>query len=67
LDVQDENGKVGADGEKKRHSGRYRKRSVLGTSTPNVKINVIPPSSGGGQDTPGSYYDAEGFLSQRYE
>lgn len=67
LDVQDENGRVGADGEKKRHSGRYRKRSVLGTSTPNVKINVIPPSSGGGQDTPGSYYDAEGFLSQRYE
>ncbi|KAF2871321.1 hypothetical protein BDV95DRAFT_573756 [Massariosphaeria phaeospora] len=40
---------------------RYRKRSALGVSTPNVRIQVQPPS-GGFQGTPGSLYDADGFL-----
>lgn len=40
---------------------KNRKRSVLGVSTPNVvKILVQPPSGGG---TPGSLYDADGFLA----
>lgn len=42
---------------------RYRKRSILGIGTPNVssvQIRVQPPS--GGTGTPGSLYDAEGFL-----
>ncbi|PSN74066.1 hypothetical protein BS50DRAFT_539097 [Corynespora cassiicola Philippines] len=38
---------------------RYRKKSVLGVSTPNVKIQVQPPSA---QGTPASLYDADGFL-----
>ena len=66
LDMQDENVKMVAQEEKKGYGGRYRKRSVLGTSTPNVKINIIPPSSGV-RDTPGSLYDADGFLSQSYD
>ncbi|KAJ4346807.1 uncharacterized protein N0V89_010739 [Didymosphaeria variabile] len=45
-----------------RDSGRFRKRSVLGVGTPNVKINVVPPSSGGLEGTPGSLYDGDGFL-----
>ncbi|KAL1597069.1 hypothetical protein SLS60_008651 [Paraconiothyrium brasiliense] len=45
-----------------RDSGRYGKRSVLGVGTPNVKINVVPPSSGGLEGTPGSLYDGDGFL-----
>ena len=51
------------DGRTKRKSGsRYRKRNVLGVATPNagVRVQVCPPSGGGG--TPGSLYDQEGFL-----
>lgn len=44
-----------------RDSGRFRKRSVLGVGTPNVKICVIPPSDGV-EGTPGSLYDGDGFL-----
>ncbi|KAF2827048.1 hypothetical protein CC86DRAFT_394092 [Ophiobolus disseminans] len=45
-----------------RRSSRHRKRSVLGNGTPNVRIQV---TSLGGQvvmGTPGSLYDAQGFL-----
>lgn len=48
-----------------KRTSRYRKRSVLGTGTPNVnvRIQVTSPSGhvtvGG---TPGSLYDAQGFL-----
>ncbi|KAH7135475.1 hypothetical protein B0J11DRAFT_564807 [Dendryphion nanum] len=40
---------------------RYRTRSALGISTPNVRINILPPS-GSVHGTPGSLYDADGFL-----
>lgn len=56
-----ENGGVGA--RRRGAAGsRYRKRSALGVGTPNVRIQVQPPSSGGVGGTPGSLYDAEGFL-----
>jgi hypothetical protein len=45
-------------GEKRKN----RKRSALGVSTTNPRINIHPPSSPGGMGTPGSLYDAEGFL-----
>lgn len=41
---------------------RYRKRSALGISTPNVRIQIQPPSGGSLNGTPGSLYDADGFL-----
>ncbi|KAF2021153.1 hypothetical protein BU24DRAFT_469931 [Aaosphaeria arxii CBS 175.79] len=41
---------------------RYRKRNVLGVSTPNVRIQVQPPTSGATTGTPGSLYDTDGFL-----
>ncbi|KAF1954224.1 hypothetical protein CC80DRAFT_537061 [Byssothecium circinans] len=40
---------------------RYRKRNALGDATPNVRIQVHPPSSVT-VGTPGSLYDADGFL-----
>ncbi|KAF1998199.1 hypothetical protein P154DRAFT_604518 [Amniculicola lignicola CBS 123094] len=45
---------------------RYRKRSALGVTTPNLKITVQPPSSEGRMmgGTPGSLYDVQGFLVQ---
>lgn len=59
-DVVKEKGSLERD--MKRDSGKYRKRSVLGVGTPNVKVNVVPPSSGGREGTPGSLYDGDGFL-----
>ena len=50
---------------KKRHSSRYRNRSVLGVGTPNVRIQITSPNGrvlGDGFGTPGSLYDADGFL-----
>ncbi|KAF2448853.1 hypothetical protein P171DRAFT_509183 [Karstenula rhodostoma CBS 690.94] len=55
-------GKVSMDRDVKKGSGHYRKRSVLGVGTPNVRISVVPPSSGGLEGTPGSLYDGDGFL-----
>lgn len=46
-------------------SRRYRKRSVLGVGTPNVKIQVTSPSGRIVAGTPGSLYDSQGFL--RYD
>ncbi|KAF2646706.1 hypothetical protein P280DRAFT_464894 [Massarina eburnea CBS 473.64] len=45
-------------------NNRYRKRSALGPSTPNVRfqMQVQPPSSTAG--TPGSLYDADGFYRE---
>ncbi|KAF2179786.1 hypothetical protein K469DRAFT_715878 [Zopfia rhizophila CBS 207.26] len=40
---------------------RYRKRSALGTGTPNVRTQVQPPG-GSLHGTPGSLYDQDGFL-----
>lgn len=57
--AQEENHKSKGMSENKHDSGSYRKRSVLGVGTPNVKVpnvNIIPPSSGA------SLYDAAGFL-----
>jgi hypothetical protein len=54
--------KGGAERDARRDSGKYRKRSVLGVGTPNVKICVVPPSSEGREETPGSLYDGDGFL-----
>ncbi|KAK7189839.1 hypothetical protein PSPO01_04229 [Paraphaeosphaeria sporulosa] len=55
-------GSVERDAKRDSANGKYRKRSVLGVGTPNVKINVVPPSSGGLEGTPGSLYDGDGFL-----
>tara|TARA_R110002003_G_scaffold534_6_gene20229 strand:+ start:9182 stop:9931 length:750 start_codon:yes stop_codon:yes gene_type:complete len=41
---------------------RYRKRSVLGVSTPNVRIHITSPNGHVTMGTPGSLYDAQGFL-----
>ena len=43
---------------------RYRKRSVLGVGTANVRIQVTSPGGHvfNGNGTPGSLYDSEGFL-----
>lgn len=50
---------------------RYRRRNVLGVGTPNVRIQVTTPGGSvfgalggvqGGGWTPGSLYDAQGFL-----
>ncbi|KAF1830816.1 hypothetical protein BDW02DRAFT_641905 [Decorospora gaudefroyi] len=47
---------------------RYRKRSALGPSTPDVRIQITSPSGvvvgagGAGFGTPGSLYDGRGFL-----
>ena len=49
----------------RRHSSRYRKRSVLSVGTPNVRIQVTSPNGhvvADGFGTPGSLYDADGFL-----
>ncbi|KAF1918919.1 hypothetical protein BDU57DRAFT_443057 [Ampelomyces quisqualis] len=43
-------------------SSRYRKRSVLGVGTPNVRIQVTSPSGRIVTGTPGSLYDSQGFL-----
>jgi hypothetical protein len=45
----------------RRCSKRYRKRSVLGVGTPNVRIQVTSPSGQVIVGTPG-LYDAQGFL-----
>jgi hypothetical protein len=45
----------------RRSSNRYRKRSVLGVGTPNVRIQVTSPSGQVIVGTPG-LYDAQGFL-----
>ncbi|KAL6706333.1 hypothetical protein ACN47E_005623 [Coniothyrium glycines] len=42
--------------------GRYRKRNALGTATTNVRIQVTSPG-GSVMGTPGSLYDAQGFLN----
>jgi hypothetical protein len=41
---------------------RYRKRNVLGVSTPNVRIQITSPNGHATMGTPGSLYDAQGFL-----
>ncbi|KAH7071485.1 hypothetical protein BKA63DRAFT_578748 [Paraphoma chrysanthemicola] len=41
---------------------RYRKRSVLGTATPNVRIQITSPNGRVTMGTSGSLYDAQGFL-----
>ena len=48
-----------------KRTSRYRKRSVLGTRTPNVnvRIQVTSPSGHVTVGTPVSLYDAQGFLS----
>ncbi len=63
-DVNGESGENGRRSSGAEKSSRYRKRSVLGVGTPNVRIQVQPPSSGG-FGTPGSPYDADGFLIVR--
>lgn len=52
---------------RKAAGNRYRKRSVLGNTTPNmqskIRILIQPPSgSFSNVGTPGSLYDADGFL-----
>ncbi|KAI0621027.1 hypothetical protein TUN199_06963 [Pyrenophora tritici-repentis] len=57
--------KKNRDSNGRRHSSRYRKRSALGVGTPNVRIQVTSPNGrvvGDGFGTPGSLYDADGFL-----
>ncbi|KAI2488362.1 hypothetical protein Ptr902_02495 [Pyrenophora tritici-repentis] len=57
--------KKNRDSNGRRHSSRYRKRSALGVGTPNVRIQVTSPNGrvvGDGFGTPGSFYDADGFL-----
>ena len=65
-----ENTSKDADRKKRRESGvdgrrssRYRKRNVLGNGTPNVRIQVTSPSGTVVVGTPGSLYDAQGFLT----
>ncbi|KAF2467882.1 uncharacterized protein BDR25DRAFT_395074 [Lindgomyces ingoldianus] len=48
-------------GDRKLAGGQYRKRYALGLGTPNVRIQVVSPS-GSVDGTPGSLYDADGFL-----
>ena len=43
-------------------SSRYRKRSVLGVGTPNVRIQVTSASGRVVMGTPGSLYDSQGFF-----
>ncbi|KAF2651272.1 hypothetical protein K491DRAFT_100020 [Lophiostoma macrostomum CBS 122681] len=46
-------------------ASRYRRRrEALGVGTPNVRIQVQAPSTGGGNGTPGSLYDAQGFFRE---